>query len=217
MVRHVHVAARTRYPGFTSFKSEAPIHYPRRWHRDALIQAALDPTISSLRPTPFPLADLPTPAEFAFLAVVGGVTFLTVVTNGDRVIQTVSDWSGPLSIVQRFELLARARFTAARNVWSRKRLAVNPVDRFLAIQRCRERTPDATVTDVMPALRSSFSDPIDQVLAMLAQGYLVADLTNGLTPDTVLRVGPMAMTPSRQRPVIRLKSLEHYRSLMESP
>lgn len=43
-----HDALRSRYPGFVSFKTASPIHYPLRWLRDALIRMSLDQGVTEM-------------------------------------------------------------------------------------------------------------------------------------------------------------------------
>jgi hypothetical protein len=203
------------YPGFVSYKSEAPIYYQHRWHRDALIQMTLDQTISALAPLPSGIGPLSFRSDLAFVARVGKLDFLAIVIREDRPLAEVKGWTGPILKVSRADLREPAHLAATKSVWSRSRFTVNPVDRIAAIVRCRECAPEATVLDILPVLRPSFSDPMDQLLALLAQGYLVANLRDGLTPDTVVMPGPLAQSKVSQRPLNRLKNLEPCRRLME--
>lgn len=59
-------ADNSRYPGFVSFKTLVPIHYPKRWMRTALIRATLAPDLIGLAPCPDDFPFTKPEIQFAF-------------------------------------------------------------------------------------------------------------------------------------------------------
>jgi hypothetical protein len=92
-------------------------------------------------------------------------------------------------------------------VWSRKRLLVPPADRFRVVGACSRRSEGETVENLLRVLSGEFLEPLDQLLSLLANGYLVVDLNSGFGPGTRLRVGPAALAKELPRPRDRLLSL----------
>jgi hypothetical protein len=180
-----------RYPGFLSFKSLEPIVYPRRWLRSALIQAALDPTVVVLKRSRIPLEELPEPVEFAFEGVISNSTFLFAVGEG-RSPALHDAWRGRVLWLTRSEILNGPGALAAKEIWSRKRFCVMPADRFRALVTLLQLGGEATAGSIVPHLLDSHIEPVDQLMALLANGHLAADISCGFTPETKIRLGPLS-------------------------
>lgn len=173
----------SRYPGFRSFKNEKPIHYPRRWQRDALIQAALDPLVSAMGP--LERLDWPPLSEFCFAVSIAGNDFACVI--GDARQTRLKTPSLPFLHLSRAALVAEPLFSTARAVWSRKRLTVDPVIRYRVIEMASLEVSGAKAGDIIDSVGETPLEPVDVLLAMLAQGFLAGHLGNGLNSQTKLR------------------------------
>jgi len=177
-----------RYPGFSSFKTRQSIHYHRRWVRDALIQATLDPDTIELAPSSTPPEHLPAPAEFCFRRRTrNGLGFILLT-------QTHSDIGGVIgddrvTVISRPELNREPVASAARSIWAHKRLKVDGGERYRAIAAVSRRGI-APMRDLVAAFRNGSVDPVHQVCSLIANSYLNVDLGNPLGPDSILTIGP---------------------------
>lgn len=197
-------AALARYPGFICFKSSGPIHYPRRWQRDALIQAALDPNVSSI--DPLGPADWPRAAEFGFRVTIFQTVFACILIDANT--RPESDLLGaPVLRLGRQALKSEPLCSTVRAVWSRKRLTINPVARYRAIDLASARIEGVPARVLLDAMSDIPGEPIDQLHAMLSQGLLVADLSRGLNGTTLLRPGSQFEPKSESNPVSRLREI----------
>jgi hypothetical protein len=187
-----------RYPGFSSYKTRSPIVYHRRWLRDALIQSTLDPYVSSLESLPERF-NCPPGIEFAFL----------VQRQTDRSILAVGvrDFPGfdgvvdgvKIESVTRTFLNLEPRASTGRAIWAQKRLSIDAGDRFRVVERlleCRE----TAVSDLVPVIRNGRIDPIHQLLAFIATGWLVLEIEKGFSPRSTVQLGPMAVSDGVQQP-----------------
>ncbi|WEJ56712.1 hypothetical protein [Devosia sp. FJ2-5-3] len=197
-----------RYPGFTCFKSAAAIHYPRRWQRDALIQAALDPTVSSIRP----ISDVEwsvAPVEFAFGLTIAGTDFAFIISETDAPAHSLGFGQAALKVA-RAALRLEPLWTTSRMVWAEKRFAVDPIIRYQALEAAGARAEGISLQSLLLTLNSS-PLPLEPVLAMLAQGVLEADLGSGLRAHTMLSVGPLFQSARESIPSERLRTIRALR------
>jgi hypothetical protein len=196
-----------RYPGFSSFKTtRGRIHYQRRWIRDALIQASLDPQTVELAPSSTPVQELPAGTIFAFRrrdATGLGLVLVTEVTTD--MAHMIDD--DRVTVVSRMELRSEPRFSSARAIWTHKRLQVDSAQRYRAIEAVSRRSA-ATLREVLEAFRNELIEPVHQICSLLANSYLEVDLDGPLKPSTILRLGPAARTPSGETEPIETWSVE---------
>lgn len=187
-------------PGFISFKVREPIPYPNRWHRDALVQATLEPTVSQIAALGRDVV-LPSATEFAFAARIAGSDFILVVSES----QTRTTIPGrPIIAMTRRSLEVEPLATTARSIWAHKRFLSDPGDRFRVIEELTDQPQGKAVQDIFRVLESPFLDPVRQIFSMLANGFVVADLNSGFTLATRLRLGPAAIGAEPVRPRDRL-------------
>lgn len=183
-------AALDRYPGFSSFKTRSRIHYQQRWIRDSLIQASLDPYTVELVSSTTPAHDLPGRAEFAFRRRThlgfGLVLVTAVETDMDDVINDER-----VTILSRVELCREPRFSAARAIWTHKRLQVDSAERYRAIELVYRRG-SAPLHEVLATFRNESAEPVHQVCSLIANSHLELDLEVPLSPSTILKLGPAA-------------------------
>lgn len=174
-----------RYPGFTCFKSSAAIHYPRRWQRDALIQAALDPSVDELGP--MHPETWPEMAEFGFYVSFAGHRFACLLHAGTTV-RSAQEVAGlPPLWISRAALKMEPLLSTGRAIWSKKRLSVSPAGRYLALEMASSRVEGVPAKALLEQLSTASDEPVDQLLAMIAQGILQGDIGGGLNGRTLLR------------------------------
>lgn len=181
-----------RYPGFQSFKTTTPIHYPRRWIRDALIQASLDRDVTALAPSITADTDLPRPAEFSFRLYRNGALRLVLLTQAPSSLGKEID-DDRIVVWNRTMLTEGSRAKACGAVWAHKRSRIDPADLYRATELVN-RCGAVPVARLLRALRSPDIDPLHQVFHYLANGYLTADLAEGIAPSTMVSTGPCAWT-----------------------
>ncbi|KLK93101.1 hypothetical protein AA309_11110 [Microvirga vignae] len=174
-------------PGFSSFKTGSdPIHYQHRWHRDALIQLTLDPTITALRRISDPVSGLPSEISGALIAFHGSAPVL--VGLADQAIEVKpSVVSGlPFVALTRQEIRTDPRVTTARTIWSTRAIQVAPGDRIRILQRLTNQPAGLPILTLQEEVRSSAEDPINCILALVCDGLLSIDASRHLTPETIV-------------------------------
>lgn len=193
----------SRYPGFRSSKNQISIHYPRRWQRDALIQAALDPSVSAM--SPLAQKAWPPRAEFGFTVTIAGTDFACIIGDvpGTRLLSP----NLPILRLPRQALLAEPLFSTSRAVWSRKRLTIDPVIRFQVLEMASFDISGVPAGEIIATIDSAPNEPVDILLAMLAQGYLTGHLGSGLTGKTLIRPGSNFESRNESTPRERLHSI----------
>lgn len=194
------------YPGFTSFKTVGPIRYPFRWQRDALVQATLEPTVTQLAPAPAQFDRPPVPIEFAFTATIAATKLLVVIAESEVSASVGLDQQLPVLRLTRRSLAAEPLASTTKAIWAHKRFQHDPVDRLRLTEEIADLPRGRPFADIVTLLRNPFVEPARQVFSMLANGYLVADLSNGITPATLLRLGPAATAEPPPRPIERLRT-----------
>ena len=180
-----------KQPGFTCFKTFAPIRYPRRWYRTALIDAALNPKILRMGPSPLPLSKLPKQAEFSFWVSDSGVSTLIVLSEAGCDITSLSA-KVPTISVRRLDLEAEPTARLRREIWSHKRVPL-PLEVIVVILHEVALQPrQLTLQDV----RSIFGKKVDDIGpvidAAITAGYLEVDIRQGWSPSVPVGLGPMA-------------------------
>ena len=169
-----------RYPGFTSFKTLAPIYYPRRWMRMALIRATLDPAIIAVAPCPMAL-NLPPEVQFTFATKTDrGFKYVLVTDFSVRQLRLQDD--GTFSTINRDEVLARPSAEVLRQVWTCSRVKLDPALQVVALSVLGEGQK-VTIKQLVDDLGGT-GEAIRQILAMVAQGVLQIGLEDPLTLST---------------------------------
>jgi hypothetical protein len=185
------------YPGFACFKSWSPIQYPRRWLRNVLIQAALDPVIKAVGPSPLPSEAFPPPIEFAFVARLRRATVLVLIADTPFPLPKLPEGIDAAQSLSRAQIMREPQLAAGRAIWATKRVGIRPSDQ-LAVLRGVSRASDGLPLDRIPSLFSPGTcDPVRETLGLIARGYLSIDIHRGLTPDNPVRLGPLAHTSTR--------------------
>jgi hypothetical protein len=174
-------------PGFSSFKTgNDPIHYQRRWHRDALIQLTLDPTITALRRIADPFPGLPNVISGALIAFLGSAPVLVGLADQAIEVKPTIVNGLPFVVFTRQEIVTDPRVTTARTIWSTRTVQVSPGDRIRILQRLTNQPAGLPILTLQEEVRSSDEDPINCILALVCAGLLSLDARRHLTPETIV-------------------------------
>ncbi|CAN7550668.1 hypothetical protein [Devosia sp. LjRoot3] len=194
-----------RYPGFHSWKSVSPVHYPRRWQRAVLVQAALDPTITAIAPLPVAIDELHAySVDFGFVVTISQTDFALLVTE-TRLVPDIAGLELPGLTICRSSILKEPAYSTANMIWSKKRLVVDPMTRYVALEAVQKSAEGSTLSTLLQALQFPLPQSLEAVLAMLAQGILVADVSRGLISTTRIRAGDDYREIRNVRPWERLR------------
>lgn len=175
-------------PGFSSFKTgNDPIHYQRRWHRDALIQLTLDPTITALRRMADPVSGLPNEISGALIAFHRSAPVLVGLADQALEVKPSVVNGLPFVVFTRHEILMNPRVTTARTIWSTRTVQISPGDRIRILQRLTNQSAGLPILTLQEEVQSSAEDPINCILALVCAGLLSIDASRHLTPETVVR------------------------------
>jgi hypothetical protein len=190
-----------RYPGFLCFKSTEAIHYPKRWIRNALIQAALDASTEEVGPFRGDTRDIGYGIEFAFVVRMGGKAVFVALT------ELPVSTSPPLGIaaivsLRRSTVMREPVASCAREVWRHKDLQVD-VARRLNLLDCVEGSGGQTPLSALVRATNNADCNVGEILNLVAHGYLSLDLAAGITPSTLISVGPRAKPSRSQNTPIR--------------
>ncbi|UIY43422.1 hypothetical protein [Methylobacterium radiotolerans] len=169
-------------PGFRSFKTAVPIAYPSRWHRDLLIQATLDPAIEAIEPGPAARFD---PEIFQFFIQMAGVRQpLVAIRHADNLDGRVA---GSGLVKSRAHTLSEPRCTAARIVWAARKIQVSAGDRIRILKVFDEAKASVPFANAIDAAVGHAVNPAEAVLALVCEGQLEIDVSQPISPETLLR------------------------------
>lgn len=195
-----HVAPRTDQPsrGFTSYKTNGALEYTRRCARDALIQASLEPEISSIEPGPS--VDFgPPDTYFGFC----------VVTQNRRCAVALTDITNSMSFapppgcdvaiaINRASILAEPAKTTARTIWSHRETQVPPLFSVRVIRRLRESPTGLRLGDLEENLVHEPKNWVAYTLALACNGLVVVDYRSPITDDTMVAFNPASQGRVRE-------------------
>lgn len=184
----------SRYPGFSSFKTDAPVHYPRRWHRDALIQATLDRAVTRIAPVSRHERCSAEPHAFTFLLSRGESQSIVVVTDNGAILPL------PYSAEQwpRSQLGIEPRLTTGRTIWRHKHI-VSSVAELLFLQQALLDGPQ-TIMALMSLLDCSRDEKAAKLMSLIANGIFEIEPNMGLRPDSSVWLGPVSQLAKRHVP-----------------
>lgn len=174
-------------PGFSSFKTKAPLHFTKRWHRSVFIYATLDPSVTLLAPSPVPLSELPSAVAAACLVVYRGSSVILGLADAaiDLAPATVRDWQ--FAALARHQALGDQALANACAIWECRRLRVAPADRFRVLQRLRDNPVGISIQDLANVVRSQRGAEAELLLSMACAGLVSIELSRPLTPETVVK------------------------------
>lgn len=131
--------------GFSSHKTNAPIAYKRRWHRDLLIQCTLSPACSRMAPViPVPIYQAES-ITLSFAAEIGGFAALTCAS--EETFQPLVEQKDDALVffISRAAVFDPVRLANARTIWAARNAIVPLADQLqmkaiLADRRTSEHT-----------------------------------------------------------------------------
>lgn len=191
----------TDRPGFRSFKTRSPVHYPQRWHRDLLIQATLDPAIEAIEPH---LLAQDRQASFKVFVWFGEKRFLVIAQRETVPVQNFGPTSDTL-IVERAFVLGEPRCSVARTIWASRTVAVSPGDRIRLLRKLYDHPSGLSLERLMEGVRSETADPAEVVLSLVCSGQAEIETRSHLSPDTLVRLRATFRPPEEKQS--RLASL----------
>ena len=176
-----------RYPGFRGGVCRSPIRYRHRWHRDLLIQVALDPDIDAMEP-----AKMDVPGSLAFVVRRASSRMLVVGVH-DRSPRPEIVAREPAVLVCRATVLMEPFLSDARAVWATRHCPIAASDRVRILAHL-DRVSEAELRDLAALVREP-ADGVETVLGMACAGELSVSLSDGICPQTKVR-------RRRARPVV---------------
>ncbi len=171
-VRSLHA----RYPGFRGGICRHPIRYRHRWHRDLLLQAALDPAVDAMDPV-----EIEVPGCLAFV-VQKGARRMLVVGVDDTTIKPVIECDLQIVHVARATVLSEPIASDARAVWATRHQIVAASDR-VRILAAFEQVEQRTLSHLAACVRAP-ADGVDAILGMACLGELALAISDGIRPET---------------------------------
>ncbi len=180
-----HRESRSR-PGFTSFKCSAPIRYPSRVCRDALIQATLDSAWDRLDPLPnSPGTQNDNDQIFGFFAWAGDKRFAIAIDfAGDQI--AAADQKPRTLLLARKAILAEPHLSATRAIWSFKDRIVPLRLRMNIASSVQSIGGEIRVSDLAESIPTSKTCIIEGIFAMLSQGEILLKRTSSDAAQTVI-------------------------------
>lgn len=170
-------------PGFRSFKTTVPIHYPQRWHRDLLIQATLDPAITRIEPLP-PSQQ----AEHSLrICVRHADKCLLLIATREAPAIGADELSENMVILPRSSVLAEPRCSVAREIWSARSVSVPTGDRIRILRELEDSAVGVPLAKLMDCVRGNVPDPAQVVLALACVGQIEIEVRSHLTPETIFK------------------------------
>lgn len=177
----------TERPGFQSFKTTGPIQYPQRWHRDLLIQATLDPTISAIEPVAVQegCAD-----SFCVHLTFGDRRRLVVAVRTDDTSEMPTILAPDCLQIPRSFVLREPRCSVSREIWATRNAAIPAGDRIQILHALSEHPKGIALIRLMANVQPRSNDLVEIVLALVCVGQAEVETTALLSPESVVRPGP---------------------------
>jgi len=184
--------------GFISFKTSAPIPYTQRCARDALIQASLEPEITSVEPLQRTNIG-PADTYFAFAVVTQGHRCAIALTDQTNCTSfTPPDGYDAAIAINRASILADPVKTTARTIWSHRDTLVPPLFSVRVMRRLKENLSGQRLGDLEEDLVHEPKNWVAYTLAMACNGLVIVDYRSPITDETVVRVNPASQSHARQ-------------------
>ncbi len=179
-------ADNSRYPGFVSFKTLVPIHYPKRWMRTALIRATLAPDLIGLAPCPDDFPFTKPEIQFAFATFDAARLRFVLLTEFTLRQLGLHDHAEHFDTMNRSEVLAQPSADVARQIWMCSRVHIQPAVQVAVLRIVRESAADVYLSTILQEIGSTL-EISRQVFAMIAKGFLEIDVSRPLGRDTVVK------------------------------
>ncbi|MCR6634763.1 hypothetical protein [Devosia sp.] len=181
----------SRYPGFSCFKTYRSIKYERRWFRQALVVAALDPLVLRMGPCPIDLAQLPRGVEFAFWVQTPNDSRLIALPSGALDAREISRKIG-VEVQTRVELTTSKAAKFAGMIWTCKRQAVPVAEHYALLDMVHQHGDSIALNKLAGPISTNDPGRVDAIFSLISNGYLETDVRRGFRPDAVIQLGPLA-------------------------
>jgi hypothetical protein len=168
------------HSGFYASKCiDGPISYPVRWHRDALVQLALDPSVISLHPID---GAPPAGAALAFGVVHRTGPLVTLLFERAPDDEELLATKG-FAIITRAQADREPVRSTARALWAARSTPIPIGTRMRVLAAADRGLTFAEAAEVVP---NGEHDPFDVIAALVCAGALRVNLSSGLAPWTRL-------------------------------
>lgn len=187
-----HVASTADLPGrgFTSFKTNGPLEYTRRCARDALIQASLEPEITSIDPGPR-VNFGPPDTYFSFCVVTQNRSCAVALTDHTNSMSFSPPPGCDVAIaINRASVLAEPAKTAARTIWAHRETQVPALFSVRVMRRLRESPSGLRLGELEESLVHEPKNWVAYTLALACNGLVVIDYRSPITDDTMVVLNP---------------------------
>lgn len=176
----------TAYPGFYGGICRRPIRYRHRWHRDLLIQAALDPTIDLIERSQMDITDC-----LAFEVGKAGYRVLVLGVH-DAAPRPKIESNLDIVLVTRSTVLNEPVLSAARAIWATRHHSIAAGDR-IRILTALEQEETQSLNNLASVVREP-AEAVETILSMICSGELVTAIRAGIRPDmTIWRRSSIAL------------------------
>lgn len=163
------------YPGFQGGICRNTIQYRHRWHRDLLIQAALDPAIDVMERSQAQVLDY-----FAFEVGKTGRRLLVVGVH-DAATRPELESDLDIVFVTKSTVLNEPILSAARAIWATRHNPIAAGDR-IRILTALERAETQSLNELASVVREP-ADGVEAILGMICSGELATSAHSGIRPE----------------------------------
>jgi hypothetical protein len=175
--------------GFTSIKCAAPIQYTQRSARDALIQASLDPEVSSIEPLVQP-ERCPPDTYFSFAVVIHGKRCAIALTEAINCTFHAPHGCQVGLAIGRASILSDPAKTTARTIWACRETNLPPLFSVKLLTKLRAHPKGIRLGDLEEALVDEPKRWVDYTLAMVCAGLVTIDYRAPITDGSLVRIIP---------------------------
>lgn len=178
-------------PGFSSCKTQAPIIYGQRWHRDMLVQLTLDAAVRQIKAGPGSAS-----TEILDLLVETGAGVARLLAIRDEFVDPVGPEDQTCIRLRRSMVLKEPRLSNARLIWSMRKKIVPPADRLRILMRLQAaQAAGLPISALIPCVAAASIEAVDAILSLACEGLLSLDIDIPLVPETIVRIRPAPNGP----------------------
>lgn len=170
---------------FRSRKAPAAIFYVQRWQRDALVQLSLDPSVIAFKSASEQTSDETLRLNVETLA---GRVYVAFVRDDFPVSKSV--FARNEVVIKRSTVLREPRASNARAVWSARKQIVSLGDRVRVLNQLHISPCGLPLADLIACISNSSNNPVDVILSLVCQGWVILDLEKPIDPSTTVRRAP---------------------------
>ncbi|MBD8066992.1 hypothetical protein IC608_16090 [Devosia sp. PTR5] len=173
--------------GFMSVKCATPIQYTQRSARDALIQASLDPEVSSIEPLVRP-EHCPPDTYFSFAVVIHNKRCAIALTEAINCTFDPPHGCRVGLAIDRASILSDPAKTTARTIWACRETNLPPLFSVKLLGRLRAHPAGIRLGDLEETLVEEPERWVDYTLAMVCAGLVIIDYRAPITDESLVRI-----------------------------